>query len=278
VSALDQIAQWPVPTAAAAYLDSRGDVHTVGDTSHRFRLASISKMFVGWCALIAVEEGILTLDEPVDINACTLRQLLSHAAGYAFDGEQPIASPQTRRIYSNTGIEHAANALAVASGMPFAHYLREAVLEPLGMHATDLRGSPAFGMWSTVDDLVSFARELRSPQLVHHTSATEFTTCQFPTLSGLVPGVGRFDPCPWGLGTELRGTKSPHWTGTQNSPTTYGHFGGAGTLMWVDTGANVACIALTDRMFDEWSADALALWPKLSDDVLAEARHGVTSA
>ena len=31
-----------------------------------------------------------------------------------------------------------------------------------------------------------------------------------------------------------------------------------------------ALIALTDRPFDEWSADALALWPQLSDAVLDE--------
>lgn len=270
MSALDQIAQWPVPTAAAAYIDPSGDAHVVGDTSHTFRLASISKMFVGWSALIAVEEGIVTLDEPVDTNARTLRQLLSHAGGYAFDGEQPIAAPETRRVYSNTGIEHAATALAVASGMPFDHYLREAVLEPLGMHSTTLEGSPAHGVWSTVADLLLFAGELHSSQLLHHTSAAEFTTCQFPALAGIVPGVGRFDPCPWGLGTELKGLKSPHWTGGRNSPSTFGHFGGAGTLMWVDPGANVACIALTDRMFDEWSADALVLWPQLSDAVIDE--------
>ena len=203
MTALHQITQWPVPTAAAAYIGPDDEARSEGDTSHSFRLASISKMFVGWCALIAVEEGIVALDEPSDSNSRTLRQLLSHAGGYAFDGETPIAAPESRRIYSNTGIEHAANALAVASGMPFAHYLREAVLEPLGMEQTVLKGSPAFGMWSTVDDLLRFARELRSPRLLHASSAAAFTTCQFPELAGIVPGVGRFDPCPWGLGTEL---------------------------------------------------------------------------
>jgi hypothetical protein len=40
----------------------------------------------------------------------------------------------------------------------------------------------------------------------------------------------------------------------------------------VDPGARVALVALTDRRFDEWSADALRLWPELSDAVLAEVR------
>ena len=102
-------------------------------------------------------------------------------------------------------------------------------------------------------------------------SAAHYHTVQFPGLPGLVPGVGRYDDCPWGLGTEIRGTKQPHWTGTRNSPDTFGHFGGTGTLLWVEPGAHVACIALTDRPFNDWSAQALQLWPALSDAVLAEA-------
>ena len=78
-----------------------------------------------------------------------------------------------------------------------------------------------------------------------------------PSSAGIVPGVGRFDPCPWGLGVEIRGEKSPHWTGRANSPATFGHFGGAGTMMWVDPLADVGVVALTDRPFDEWRDEAL---------------------
>ncbi|MEP7112607.1 MAG: penicillin-binding protein, partial [Ilumatobacteraceae bacterium] len=56
-----------------------------------------------------------------------------------------------------------------------------------------------------------------------------------------------------------------------NSPTTFGHFGGAGTFMWVDPAVGVACLALTDRAFDEWAVEALRMWPEFSDAVLAEA-------
>jgi CubicO group peptidase (beta-lactamase class C family) len=228
-------------------------------------------MLVGWTALIAVEEGIVSLDTPVGQPGCTLRHLLAHAGGYAFIGAEPIAPPESRRIYSNTGIELAAELIGVAAAMPFAQYLREAVFEPLAMTASSLRGSPAHGVHSTVADLLRFVRELRSPRLISAASSVEFRAVQFPELAGLVPGVGRFDPNPWGLGTEVRGAKQPHWTGTHNSPSTFGHFGGAGTLLWVDMGAKVACIALTDRPFDDWSAEALTLWPALADAVLAEA-------
>jgi CubicO group peptidase (beta-lactamase class C family) len=233
-------------------------------------------MLVGWAALVAVEEGTVSLDQPVGQEGCTLRHLLAHAGGYSFDGPAPIAKPGTRRIYSNTGIELAADAIGEAAGMPFELYLREAVFEPLGMHSTALKGSPAYAVWSTVTDLVAFVHEVRAPHLVAAESALAFRTPQFPTLAGLVPGVGRFDPCPWGLGAEIKGAKNPHWTGTRNSPATFGHFGGAGTLLSVDPGAHIAMVALTDRAFDEWAADALVLWREFADAVLLEAAAAPT--
>jgi CubicO group peptidase (beta-lactamase class C family) len=271
MKALAQTATWPVTTVAAAVVGPNGDVATVGPTDHVFRLASISKMIVGWTVLVACEEGTLDLEQPVGQPGCTLRHLLSHAGGYGFDGTEPIAAPGRRRNYSNTGIELAAAALASAAGMGYAEYQREAVLVPLGMTATELRGSPAHGVRSSVDDMLRFIAELRSPTLISSTSANEFSTVQFPGLAGMVPGVGRYDDCPWGLATEIRGAKRPHWTGLRNSTATFGHFGGAGTLLWVDPGVHVACLALTDRPFDEWSADALRLWPAFSDAVIDEA-------
>jgi hypothetical protein len=41
-------------------------------------------------------------------------------------------------------------------------------------------------------------------------------------------------------------------------------------MFWIDPDCGVSLIALTDRMFDEWTEDALRLWPQLSDAVLAE--------
>ena len=270
MQSLKLVADWPVRTVAAAVVAPDGSVSSTGPVDHSFRLASITKMLSSWAILIACEEGTLHLDQPVAQEGCTLRHLLAHAGGYAFDGSEPIARPGVRRIYSNTGIELAAAALSTAAEMPFADYLQEAVLTPLGMTATMLLGSPAHGAHSTVTDLVRFVGELQAPRLLSAESATQFHTVQFRGLPGLVPGVGRYDDCPWGLGTEIRGYKQPHWTGTLNSPDTFGHFGGAGTLLWVEPGAHVACIALTDRRFDEWSSDALRLWPAFSDAVLNE--------
>ncbi len=270
MKALQLVADWPVRTVAAAVVGPDGVITTTGPTDHSFRLASVTKMLSSWAILVACEEGTLHLDLPVGQEGCTLRHLLSHAGGYAFDGSEPITRPGSRRIYSNTGIEMAATALAVAADMPFEQYLREAVLSPLGMAATVLSGSPAHGARSTVGDLLRFVDELLHPQLLSTETALSFRTVQFPGLPGLVPGVGRYDDCPWGLGTEIRGDKHPHWTGTHNSHDTFGHFGGAGTLLWVEPGAHIACLALTDRPFNDWAPEALRLWPELSDAVLAE--------
>jgi CubicO group peptidase (beta-lactamase class C family) len=136
MEALRLTASWPVPTVAAAVVRPDGSTATIGDSDHEFRLASISKTITAWTVLVGVEEGIVALADAVGQPGCTLRHLLAHAGGYPFDGPDPIARPGTRRIYSNTGIELAAEHLAASAGIVFADYLAEAVLGPLGMHRT----------------------------------------------------------------------------------------------------------------------------------------------
>jgi CubicO group peptidase (beta-lactamase class C family) len=196
-----------------------------------------------------------------------VRHLLAHASGLPFEGDKPISEPGKRRIYSNTGFERLAAVVAEAAEMPFAEYLARAVFHPLGATAT-LRGSPAADVHGTLDDLLRLARELLRPSVVAPETLAEATSVQFPGLGGVLPGVGRFDPNDWGLGFELKDAKSPHWTGSRNSPGTFGHFGGSGTFLWIDPDRQLACACLTDREFDEWALEA---WPRLSDAVLEQA-------
>ena len=114
-------------------------------------------------------------------------------------------------------------------------------------------------------DLARLGRELLAPTLVAPETLAEATTVVFPGLAGVLPGLGRQDPNDWGLGFELKDAKTPHWTGSRNSPRTFGHFGGAGTFLWADPEAGCACACLTDLEFDEW---AIAAWPPLSDAIL----------
>jgi CubicO group peptidase (beta-lactamase class C family) len=279
--ALDLVAGWPVDHVSAAVIQRSTDglgpssIDTVGEVDRRYRLASLAKPITAWAVLIAVEEGVVTLDQPIGQPGCTLRHLLAHAGGYAFDGAEPISAPGRRRVYSNTGIELAAQAVATAAEMPFTEYLTAAIFEPLGMHASELRGSPAHGVWSTLGDVCRFVDELIAPRLVSPATAAEATQPVFPGLAGIVPGVGRYEYCSWGLGIEVKGDKHPHWMGTTNSSQAFGHFGGAGTFVWVDLGVArhraLACVALTDRPFDRWADEALVQWPTFSDAVIAEA-------
>ena len=275
MEALRLVTSWPVEHVTAAVVTPEG-IDTIGDTERVYRLASLTKPMVAWAIMVAVEEGVVDLDGPLrhaDVpEGVTLRHLLAHASGFGFDGDKPIAPVARRRIYSNTGIERAADELAGASGMPFEQYLREAVFDPLGMTSAELRGSPAHGARASLRDVAAFVGEMLRPRLLAPTSYHDVMSTQFPDLAGIVPDVGRFDPCPWGLGVEIRGDKSPHWTGRANSTATFGHFGGSGTLMWVDPSLDAGVVALTDRTFDEWRDEALALWPQFADAVVVERR------
>ena len=270
---LTLVSSWPVATAAAATVRFDGTVDTIGPTSHIFHLASVGKVVATWAILVAVEDGTFALDTPLGQPGCTLRHLLSHAGGYPFEGDAPILGPERRRIYSNAGIDLAVAAIVERTGIAFEDYLGEAVLQPLAMHSTELRGLASNGLWGNVDDLRRFLAELISPTLLSGATVAEATTIQFPTLAGRLPGMGIYEPCPWGLGVEIKGDKAPHWMGTTNSPAAFGHFGGSGTMMWVDPVAGTSLVALTDRRFDAWAPTALRVWPELSDAVVAETRQ-----
>jgi CubicO group peptidase (beta-lactamase class C family) len=270
VSALEVIADWPVPVAAAAVIGPSGVLAEFGDTRRGFALASVTKPLVARAAQVAVEEGVVDLDTPAGPPGSTVRHLLAHASGLSMRSADVIAEPGKRRIYSNEGFGVLAGLLEEASEIAFERYLAEAVFEPLGMDASTLvGGAPAagFGGESSVADLALFAAELLRPRLVSPQMHADAISVQFPGLSGVLPGYGGQRPNDWGLGFEIRDGKSPHWTGSLNSVGTFGHFGQSGTFIWVDPAADLALVALTDRDFGDW---AHPLWPALSDGVLRE--------
>ncbi|ETA04241.1 hypothetical protein ThrDRAFT_02119 [Frankia casuarinae] len=289
VDALGQVAAWPVETVAvvvmgredeavgpgagsgwpgAAVTPRVREVARTGPLDHLFRLASVSKLLSAYAVLIAVEEGAIGLDDPAGPPRSTVAHLLAHTSGLAFSGTRVLAPPGTRRIYSNTGFERLGEALEKATSIAFADYLAQAVFEPLGMHDARLTGSPASGVTATLADMRRFAAELLAPTLI--TSATFATAISvaFPGLAGVLPGFGQQTPNDWGLGFEIRGDKHPHWTGSSNAPSTFGHFGQSGTFLWVDPVARLACVTLCDRDFGEW---AQRVWPPLADAILAQA-------
>jgi CubicO group peptidase (beta-lactamase class C family) len=266
VEALRAIDSWGARTAAAGVTRAGGELAAHGPRTEPLRWASVTKLLTGVAPLVAVEEGIVDLDEPAGPPGSTLRHLLSHASGLPPEDGPPLMAPAQRRIYSNAGIEAAAALVAARAEMPFDDYLRAAVLEPLDL-AGGLSGSPAWGYVGPLDDLLALGRELLAPTLVAAETLDEATAVQFPGLAGVLPSWGRMDPNDWGLAFELRDAKTPHWTSARSSPRTFGHFGAAGTFLWVDPDARIACGVLTDREFGDW---AKAAWPRFNDAVLAE--------
>jgi CubicO group peptidase (beta-lactamase class C family) len=268
VDALSGVDTWEARTAAAGVVGAEGVVAVHGATDADFRWASVTKILAGLAILVAVEEGTVDLDDAAGPPDATLRHLLSHAGGLAPEEGPPLMAPARRRIYSNYGIELAAAHVAERAGIPFAEYLRAAVAEPLGLRGT-LSGSPAWGYRGPLADLLALGRELLAPTLVARETLDEATSVQFPGLVGVLPGFGRMEPNDWGLAFELRDHKSPHWTGAANSPRTFGHFGAAGTFLWVDPVLRLGCCVLTDREFGPWAIEA---WPAFSDSVVREQR------
>jgi CubicO group peptidase (beta-lactamase class C family) len=266
VDALRAVEGWPAEHVSVGVASAQGPVATHGDRAGAYRWASVTKPVTALACLVAAEEGALDLDAPAGPPGSTVRHLLSHASGLPMEGDSPIAKPGERRIYSDHGFDVLGQAVADHAEMPFADYLREAVLEPLGLDAR-YEGRPGSGLFGSLDDLLAFAGELLAPSLVAAETLAEATSVQFPGLVGVLPGFGRQEPNDWGLGLELRNGKSPHWTGSRNSPRTFGHFGRSGTFLWVDPDAQVALCCLTDLEFGDWAKTA---WPALSDAVLAE--------
>ncbi|MBV9352756.1 MAG: beta-lactamase family protein [Mycobacterium sp.] len=272
MAALDALDDWPVANAAAAVVGPAGVLAGHGDMSHGFVLASVTKPLVARAVHVAIEEGAVDLDTAAGPPGATVRHLLAHASGLAMHSGHRLAKPGTRRMYSNYGFTVLAETVQRASGIEFTRYLTEAVFEPLGMAATQLDGgawAAGFGATSTVADLAAFAGDLLRPSTVSPQMHAEATAVQFPGLDGVLPGYGVQRPNDWGLGFEIKDSKSPHWTGASNSARTYGHFGQSGTFMWADPEAELVLIVLTDRDFGEWS---LPSWPALSDAVISEYR------
>jgi CubicO group peptidase (beta-lactamase class C family) len=140
------------------------------DDATLYRVASVTKTFTGTAIMQLRDEGRLDLDDPVvahlpelsaavgvgPIERVTIRRLLSHESGLMGDApgtnwERPTYQgsvkanleraseigaripPNTQPKYSNMGYQLLGEVIARASGRPYAEYVREQILDPLGM-------------------------------------------------------------------------------------------------------------------------------------------------
>ncbi len=144
------------------------------DSASVFRIASMTKSFTALAVLKLRDEGRLALDDPAeryvpelrslryptsDSPRITVRHLLTHSAGFPEDnpwGDQQLAAtpeelsrmlrqgvpfstaPGTAYEYSNLGFAILGRVVANVSGVPYARYVEEQILRPLGMRVTTL--------------------------------------------------------------------------------------------------------------------------------------------
>lgn len=254
-----------MPAPALAVVGPEGLLAAYGDLGRVDRWASVSKLVTAYAVLMAVQDEELNLDLAAGPPGSSIRHLLAHASGLPFEGAVPIAKPGASRIYSNAGFDLLGTVVEEATGIRFDDYISWQVSDPLGL-AVSVVGPPSAGLAGSVEALALLAQELLVPTLLDSRALAGAVEVAFPGLSGVIPGIGRFDPCDWGLGFELRDAKSPHWTGSLNSPATFGHFGGSGSFLWVDPSPRLAMCGLTGREFDRWALEA---WPPLFDAVLS---------
>ena len=151
------------------------------DTATVFRIASMTKSFTALAILQLRDAGKLSLEDPAeryvpelaslkyptaDAPKITIRHLLTHGAGFPEDnpwGDQQLAAtdaemaemmrsgipfsnaPGLAYEYSNYGFAILGRIVANVSGIPYARYVRERILAPLGMTVTTLEAASVPG-------------------------------------------------------------------------------------------------------------------------------------
>lgn len=139
-----------------------------------FSIQSISKTITATAEMIAVQDGMIDLDKPISnylpsftVNSqfeeksqdkITTKQLLSHFAGFSMEApvgnntypESPSFEAHIKSIsdtwlrypvgqrycYSNLGVDLAGYILQVKSGKSFPDYVKEKLLDPIGMKSS----------------------------------------------------------------------------------------------------------------------------------------------
>jgi CubicO group peptidase (beta-lactamase class C family) len=130
-----------------------------------FRIASLTKLFTGMAILQLRDAGKLDLDDPVskyipqidgvvypttEHPPIRIRNLVTHTSGLPHDANRFSGmsaddllaelhglslefTPGSQESYSNLGMELAGMLIARLSGLPYEDYMRQNILEPLGM-------------------------------------------------------------------------------------------------------------------------------------------------
>ena len=254
---------WPAGAAAAVVRLEAGRVEVLesaGDLEQRRAWASVSKMAVSLAFGVEQDWGLHQLTESVGPRGASIANLLSHSAGLGLEEGDPTSPVGSRRVYSNYGVDHAVS--AVVGEYSAAQWLEQRVFRPLGMERTHLEGRPAADVVGPTAEMLALAVAWLRPDAIAATTRDRLISPYIPDLAGVVPGFGRFTPCPWGLGPEVRGHKN-HWMGDW-PPESFGHFGQSGALMLLNFAEQLGVVATSPAPFGPWAVD---LWPRWTSEV-----------
>jgi CubicO group peptidase (beta-lactamase class C family) len=252
------VSEWPGTPSVVLFrlndgMESR--VAVAGDLEAVRPWASVSKMAVSLAFAVEFDWALHAPTEGLGPRGATLANLLSHSSGLGLEEGDPVTDIGAKRVYSNFGIDYAVE--AVIGENTASNWLDGRIFEPFGMSASRLTGRPSSGVEGSTNDLARLAVGWLRPDGISRETRTRMITPYLPKLDGVVPGFGRFAPCAWGLGPEIRGEKQ-HWMGDW-PPSSFGHFGQSGALMLLNVEERIGLVATSTVPFGSW---AVTLWPQ----------------
>ncbi len=122
-----------------------------------FEVASNSKVVTAYIALRLVDQGLLSLDKPLNAylpepwlppskyrDAITLRHVLSHSSGlgHSTTSRESLFPPGRGYSYSAIGIQYAQAVIEQVTGQPLEQVAQEMVFTPLGMSSSSFVNRP----------------------------------------------------------------------------------------------------------------------------------------
>jgi beta-lactamase class C len=220
--------------------------------------------------------------------------------------ETPLESvPGTRVQYDNVGYGLLAAVVEWRTNQGFADALRELVLGPLGIEGylgaeppravatlADVRGRqrggelepfnsafwrslalPWAGLVTTAEGALALVRAFAGhpADFMRPATRAEATGNQTGELAGGFVKPLFWSPCPWGLGPDVLGHKTPHWAPAEAGPDSFGHSGASGSLAWYAPSADVAWALLGARTAD--SGWLLRRAPAIGAAIVAATPH-----
>ncbi len=282
-------------------------------TGDLFWIASMTKPMTAVCVMLLAEQGRLRIDDPVSRyipefgnmrlhgarppRPVTIRDLLTHTGGLGEAQVGPRASlaervaayahapmkfaPGSRFDYSNSGFNTLGRIIEVVSGRPYASFLRQHLLSPLGMGDTTFWPSqrrvakgyrpgagglvetsiyarpgemsdtsrpalPAGGLFSTAADVGRFYQMiLGDGSLGSRRILRSETVRQMLTIQTRGMRTGTIEGMSWGLGIQI--VRSPQGMTAGLSAGSFGHGGSYATQSWADPRRDAVYVLMIQR-------------------------------